>query len=219
MTIGKPRDAMKLGIGLVPEDRKGQGLVLGMGVGGNLSLAALGPRPASRRRASSSRVTRRRMVDGYVERFRIKTPTVEQLVGLLSGGNQQKVVLAKWLASKPRVLIVDEPTRGVDVGTKAEIYALMRELARSGLAILVISSDLPEVLTISDRILVMRVGHAGGRDQLRRGLRGADHGARGARARAPVAPSLRLRRRGPRLLTARRGGLRLRRPAPTRLRG
>lgn len=102
------------------------------------------------------------MVGGYVERFKIKTPTVEQLVGLLSGGNQQKVVLAKWLASKPRVLIVDEPTRGVDVGTKAEIYALMRELARDGLAILVISSDLPEVLTISDRILVMRAGRLAG---------------------------------------------------------
>ena len=102
------------------------------------------------------------MIDGYVERFQIKTPTVEQLVGLLSGGNQQKVVLAKWLASKPRVLIVDEPTRGVDVGTKAEIYALMRELARDGLAILVISSDLPEVLTISDRILVMRAGRLAG---------------------------------------------------------
>ena len=102
------------------------------------------------------------MVEGYVDRFRIRTPTVEQLVGLLSGGNQQKVVLAKWLASKPRVLIVDEPTRGVDVGTKAEIYALMRELAKSGLAILVISSDLPEVLTISDRILVMRSGRLAG---------------------------------------------------------
>jgi ribose transport system ATP-binding protein/rhamnose transport system ATP-binding protein len=98
------------------------------------------------------------MVGRYVDRFRIKTPSVRQLVGLLSGGNQQKVVLAKWLAAQPRVLIVDEPTRGVDVATKAEIYALMRELAHEGLAILVISSDLPEVLTISDRILVMRAG-------------------------------------------------------------
>jgi ABC-type sugar transport system ATPase subunit len=95
------------------------------------------------------------MIDGYVKRLRIKTPAIEQLVGLLSGGNQQKVVLAKWLAANPRVLIVDEPTRGVDVSAKAEIYTLMRELAREGLAILVISSDLPEILTISDRILVM----------------------------------------------------------------
>ncbi len=102
------------------------------------------------------------MVNSYVDRFRIKTPSIEQLVGLLSGGNQQKVVLAKWLATEPRMLIVDEPTRGVDVGTKAEIYGLMRELARGGLAILVISSDLPEVLTISDRILVMRGGMLAG---------------------------------------------------------
>ena len=161
VTIGKPRDAMKLGIGLVPEDRKGQGLVLGMAVGGNLSLAAL-----SLGQISTSGFIKRgeeaRMVEGYVGRFRVKTPTIEQLVGLLSGGNQQKVVLAKWLASKPSVLIVDEPTRGVDVGTKAEIYALMRELAKAGLAILVISSDLPEVLTISDRILVMRAGMLAG---------------------------------------------------------
>ena len=152
---------MKLGIGLVPEDRKDQGLVLGMAVGSNLSLAALGLG-----RISNAGFIRpgeeSRMIEGYVERFQIKTPTVAQLVGLLSGGNQQKVVLAKWLASKPRVLIVDEPTRGVDVGTKAEIYALMRELARGGLAILVISSDLPEVLTISDRILVMRAGRLAG---------------------------------------------------------
>jgi ABC-type sugar transport system ATPase subunit len=161
VNVAKPRDAMKLGIGLVPEDRKDQGLVLGMSVGSNLSLAALGLGRIST--ASVIRPVREsRMIEGYVNRFQIKTPTIEQLVGLLSGGNQQKVVLAKWLASKPRVLIVDEPTRGVDVGTKAEIYALMRELARDGLAILVISSDLPEILTISDRILVMRAGHLAG---------------------------------------------------------
>ena len=161
IAIRRPRDAMRLGIGLVPEDRKGQGLVLGMGVGSNLSLAALGLGMVSSRGFVRPR-DETRMIDGYVGRFRIKTPTVEQLVGLLSGGNQQKVVLAKWLAAGPRVLIVDEPTRGVDVGTKAEIYAMMRELAKSGLAILVISSDLPEVLTISDRILVMRSGKLAG---------------------------------------------------------
>ncbi|WP_413989865.1 sugar ABC transporter ATP-binding protein [Labrys okinawensis] len=161
VTISRPRDAMRLGISLVPEDRKNQGLVLGMGVGDNLSLAALGLGRLSRsgfiRTGDETS-----MIGTYVDRFSIKTPAIEQLVGLLSGGNQQKVVLAKWLASKPRVLIVDEPTRGVDVGTKAEIYALMRELAREGLAILVISSDLPEVLTISDRILVMRAGRLAG---------------------------------------------------------
>jgi ABC-type sugar transport system ATPase subunit len=159
--IRKPAEAMRLGIGLVPEDRKQLGLVLGMSVGSNLSLSALGLGQISQsgfvRPAAEAR-----MIATYVDRFRIKTPSVAQLVGLLSGGNQQKVVLAKWLATKPRVLIVDEPTRGVDVGTKAEIYALMRELARGGLAILVISSDLPEVLTISDRILVMRAGGLAG---------------------------------------------------------
>jgi ABC-type sugar transport system ATPase subunit len=128
-----------------------------MGVGSNLSLAAL-----DLGRLSCSGFIRTGdetgMIGTYVKRFSIRTPAIELFVGLLSGGNQQKVVLAKWLAARPRVLIVDEPTRGVDVGTKAEIYALMRELAREGLAILVISSDLPEVLTISDRILVMRAG-------------------------------------------------------------
>ena len=161
VSIRKPRDAMALGIGLVPEDRKDQGLVLGMAVGSNLSLASLGLGRVSTLGFIKSE-EESEMIDSYVERLRIKTPTVEQMVGLLSGGNQQKVVLAKWLASKPRVLVVDEPTRGVDVGTKAEIYALMRELAQSGLAILVISSDLPEILTISDRILVMRAGRLAG---------------------------------------------------------
>jgi ABC-type sugar transport system ATPase subunit len=159
--IRKPADAMRLGIGLVPEDRKQLGLVLGMGVGANLSMAALGLGTLSRFNFVNP-AAEGRLVDGYVDRFRIKTPSIEQLVGLLSGGNQQKVVLAKWLAARPRVLIVDEPTRGVDVGTKAEIYALMRELAAEGLAILIISSDLPEVLTISDRILVMRSGRIAG---------------------------------------------------------
>jgi ABC-type sugar transport system ATPase subunit len=159
--IRKPSDAMRLGIGMVPEDRKLQGLVLGMSVGANLSLSAMGLGRISNAGFVNPRAEGR-MIDGYVDRFRIKTPSVEQLVGLLSGGNQQKVVLAKWLATKPRLLIVDEPTRGVDVGTKAEIYTLMRELARDGLAILVISSDLPEVLTISDRILVMRSGSLAG---------------------------------------------------------
>jgi ABC-type sugar transport system ATPase subunit len=153
--ISGPQSAMRLGIALVPEDRKQLGLVLGLGVGPNVSLSAL------------TRLSRTGLIDfgaedaligRYIDRFRIKTPSREQLVGLLSGGNQQKVVLAKWLATNPRVLIVDEPTRGVDVGTKVEIYALMRELAAEGLAILMISSDLPEVLAVSDRILVMREG-------------------------------------------------------------
>ena len=155
ITVDRPRSAMRHGIGLVPEDRKAQGLVLMHGVGTNPSLAAL-------RRVSRGGMidfaAERGVVDKYVQRLRVKTPSADQVVGLLSGGNQQKVVLAKWLATHPAVLIIDEPTRGVDVGAKAEIYALMRELAANGLAILVISSDLPEVLTISDRVLVMREG-------------------------------------------------------------
>ena len=155
LEVDRPLTAMRNGIGLVPEDRKGQGLVLMHGVGVNLSLAAL------RRLSKAGMIdfaAERTVVDKYVQRLRVKTPGNEQVIGLLSGGNQQKVVLAKWLATHPTVLIIDEPTRGVDVGAKAEIYALMRELAAEGLAILVISSDLPEVLTISDRVLVMREG-------------------------------------------------------------
>ena len=155
IAVDRPLTAMRHGIGLVPEDRKGQGLVLMHGVGANLSLAAL------RRLSHSGMINfaaEQGLVDKYVQRLRIKTPSAEQVIGLLSGGNQQKVVLAKWLATQPAVLVIDEPTRGVDVGAKAEIYALMRELAAEGLAILVISSDLPEVLTISDRVLVMREG-------------------------------------------------------------
>ncbi len=155
LQVDRPLTAMRNGIGLVPEDRKGQGLVLMHGVGVNLSLAAL------RRLSKAGMIdfaAERSVVDKYVQRLRVKTPGTEQVIGLLSGGNQQKVVLAKWLATNPAVLIVDEPTRGVDVGAKAEIYALLRELAAEGLAILVISSDLPEVLTISDRVLVMREG-------------------------------------------------------------
>jgi ABC-type sugar transport system ATPase subunit len=154
--ISKPREAMQLGLGLVPEDRKLQGLFLGRAVDENISIAAL---DSLSRHGFINFGSERKMVDRYVSRFKIKTPGVNQLIGLLSGGNQQKAVLAKWLATSPRVLIVDEPTRGIDVGTKAEIYALMRQLADDGLAILVISSDLPEVLTLSERILVMRAGH------------------------------------------------------------
>ena len=161
IVIAKPRQAMRHGIGVVPEDRKSQGLFLGMSVGKNLSLAALSLGVLSRLGLVKSGAEDD-LVGHYVRRLRIRTPSVEQLVGLLSGGNQQKVVLAKWLASNPQVLIVDEPTRGVDVGAKAEIYSIMRELAHEGLAILVISSDLPEVLTISDRILVMRSSRLAG---------------------------------------------------------
>ena len=135
------------------------GLVLGAGVGTNISSATL------RRLARGPFVDRgaeNALIGRYVDRLRVRTPSFDQRTGLLSGGNQQKVLLAKWLAVQPAVLIVDEPTRGVDIGTKAEIYALFNELVQEGIGILVISSDLPEVLALADRILIMRHGHLTG---------------------------------------------------------
>jgi ABC-type sugar transport system ATPase subunit len=155
----RPEDAVAGGIAYVPEDRKAMGLVLSAAVGTNISSAAL-------RRLSRGpfvdRSAEQQLVAGYVSRLRVRTPSYQQRAGLLSGGNQQKVLLAKWLAIQPTVLIVDEPTRGVDIGTKAEIYTLFDELVREGIAILVISSDLPEVLALADRILIMRHGRLTG---------------------------------------------------------
>jgi len=148
-------DAIRYGIGLVPEDRKRQGLVLSETALHNTSLPTL---------SRFSRLTwiyrdkERSEARVLFDRLRVRTPSLDAVVAGLSGGNQQKVVLAKWLAARPSVLILDEPTRGVDVGAKAEIHALIGELAKSGTAILVISSELPEVLTLSDRILVLREG-------------------------------------------------------------
>jgi L-arabinose transport system ATP-binding protein len=104
----------------------------------------------------------RRLAERYVQDLAIRTPSVDQNAMYLSGGNQQRVVIAKWLATKPKILIVDEPTRGVDIGAKAELHALLRDLAAEGMAILMISSDMPEVLTVSDRILVMHQGRLAG---------------------------------------------------------
>jgi ABC-type sugar transport system ATPase subunit len=157
--IRRVRDAMQAGIALAPEDRKITGLVLGASVGTNLSMAVL---PRLARAQFVDQKAERSLVQRFVSRLNIRTPSAEQRVGLLSGGNQQKVMLAKWLAVQPKCLIVDEPTRGVDVGTKAEIYALFDELARAGVPILMISSDLPEVLALADRILVMRQGRITG---------------------------------------------------------
>ncbi len=151
--------AVMAGIAYVPEDRANMGLVLGAGVGTNISSAAL------RRVARGPFVdhpAENHLIRQYVSRLRVRTPSFQQMARLLSGGNQQKVLLAKWLAVQPTVLIVDEPTRGVDIGTKAEIYALFDELVREGIAILVISSDLPEVLALADRILIMRHGRLTG---------------------------------------------------------
>ncbi|MFZ4635815.1 MAG: sugar ABC transporter ATP-binding protein [Pirellulales bacterium] len=153
--IRSPREALAAGIVLAPEDRKADGLVLDASVAKNVSLASLDTLTrfgfVSRRREDS------RGRDA-VARLGIKTPSIAQAVGALSGGNQQKVVLAKGLACGPRVLLLDEPTRGIDVGAKREIYALIDDLSRQGLAVLVASSELPEVLAISDRILVLAEG-------------------------------------------------------------
>jgi ribose transport system ATP-binding protein len=148
-----PADAIARGVYLAPEDRKRHGLVLPMTIAENVSLPALAPRP---RLALLDRAGERRTADAEVARFRVKTPSVHRPVVNLSGGNQQKVVLGKWLALSPRVLIVDEPTRGIDVGAKAEIYRHLAALAAQGLAILMVSSEMEEVLGLSDRVVVMR---------------------------------------------------------------
>jgi ABC-type sugar transport system ATPase subunit len=153
--IKTPRDAIRAGIGMVPEDRKLQALFLAMSVAENASIASLGD---VSRMGFIDGAQQRASVGGYVDRLSIRLASYEQRVLDLSGGNQQKVVIARWLALKPRILILDEPTRGIDVGAKAEVHALIRQLARSGVAILMISSELPEVLAMSDRILVMHEG-------------------------------------------------------------
>ncbi len=155
VSIGSPADAIAAGIGLVTEDRKLLGLVLGMSVRENASLAVL---DQLSRWSIVDRLEEKRRVEEMVQRLRVKTPSLETKIESLSGGNQQKVVIAKWLLAQPKVLILDEPTRGVDVGAKAEIYGLMNDLARQGVAIVMISSELPEVLGMADRILVMREG-------------------------------------------------------------
>jgi ribose transport system ATP-binding protein len=152
-----PIDALRAGVGLVPEDRKAQGLFLEMAVRENLSVAWIGTRGAF-----VDFPGEREMAGAAIARLAIKTPNDRQLAQFLSGGNQQKIVLGKWLALNPKVLLLDEPTRGVDVGAKQEIYRLMDELAAKGVAILFVSSDLEEILGMSDRALVMHQGRIAG---------------------------------------------------------
>ena len=151
--------AIALGIGLVPEDRKRQGLVLSMDVLNNATLSIL---PRLARLGFITRAGERQVAQPYFERLRVKTPRLDTLVAALSGGNQQKIVLTKWLAARCPILILDEPTRGVDVGAKAEIHALIDELAAAGNGIILISSEMPEVLNLSTRILVFRAGRVVG---------------------------------------------------------
>jgi ribose transport system ATP-binding protein len=143
----------------VPEDRKLQGLILGMALAGNVTLSRLGA--VSTAGVLSGR-RERQVAEEYVRRLDIATPSAFQLARNLSGGNQQKVVLAKWLFARSKVLIFDEPTRGIDVGAKQEIHQIMRAVADSGAAVIMISSELPEILRMSDRILVMHEGEVAG---------------------------------------------------------
>jgi ribose transport system ATP-binding protein len=153
--LSSPGKAIQIGLGFVPEDRKLQGLFMNMAVRENIIISAM------------DEVTRwgfmlfsraNRLAGEFVKKLGIRTPSLLQEVRNLSGGNQQKVIIARWLTLKPKILILDEPTRGIDVGAKAEIHTLMRQLARDGVGVLMISSELPEILGISDRILVMREG-------------------------------------------------------------
>jgi ABC-type sugar transport system ATPase subunit len=155
MKLGSVREAMRRGVGLVPEDRKRQGLVLMMSGRANFSLAML---DRMRRMGLLDREKERREAGEYFAKLRVKTPSLDAPVAGLSGGNQQKIALAKWLGRGAKVLIVDEPTRGVDVGAKAAIHGLIDGLAREGVGVVLISSELPEVLNLSTRILVMGGG-------------------------------------------------------------
>ncbi len=153
--IASPRDAIRNGIAMVSEDRKEFGLVLKMSVKHNLTLSNLA---GFCRWGFIDRAQESEVVEDQIQRFSIRTPHQNQETKYLSGGNQQKVVIAKALLTKPKILILDEPTRGIDIAAKTEVYEIMSRLARGGRAIIMVSSELPEILALSDRILVMREG-------------------------------------------------------------
>ncbi|MGX6605321.1 sugar ABC transporter ATP-binding protein [Micromonosporaceae bacterium Da 78-11] len=159
LRLRQPADAIAAGIGLAPEERKAQALLLTRSIRDNTTLVVL--RGLSRLRFVR-RGAERRLARQYAERLCVRASSIEDDVSALSGGNQQKVVLARWLARQPKVLILDEPTRGIDVGAKAEIYHIIADLAAAGVALLVISSELPEVLGLADRIVVMQHGRITG---------------------------------------------------------
>lgn len=163
--INSPTDAVRRGIGWVPEDRKRHGLILGMSVRENITLAVL--RRISGFLGKISRRKENEISERYVKALSIMTPSLTQTVRNLSGGNQQKVVLAKWLSTEPKIMIMDEPTRGIDVGAKAEVHALISDLAQQGMGIIMISSEMPEIIGMSDRVLVMCQGRVTG--EFRRG--------------------------------------------------
>ena len=156
LNVGSPSAAMNEGIALVPEDRRQQGLFMPTSIAKNAAITMLSSlRKGFLLRASAER----KIAEEWTKILQTKYASIDDPVERLSGGNQQKVVLAKWLATNPRLLIVDEPTRGIDVGTKSEVHKLLSQKAQEGLAVLMISSELPEVLGMADRVLVMREGH------------------------------------------------------------
>jgi ABC-type sugar transport system ATPase subunit len=156
VSINKPSDAVALGIAYVPENRLQEGLVLGKPVKDNIVITIL--RNISNRMGLVDRAKKNEAASHWVEKLNIRPPLPELLASKLSGGNQQRVVLSKWLATNPKILIVDEPTNGIDVGAKTEIHQILHDLARSGIAVMIISSELPEILAIADRVIIMRRG-------------------------------------------------------------
>jgi ABC-type sugar transport system ATPase subunit len=155
----EPADVMEAGVAFAPEDRKGEALLLSRSVSENITLASL---RRTRRGPFVDGRAERRIAQRYVDALGIVTPSLQQEIARLSGGNQQKAVLARWLAREPRLLILDEPTRGIDIGAKTDIYRLIDEMASAGVAVLLISSELPEILGLADRIVVMRQGRIAG---------------------------------------------------------
>ncbi|AZO94684.1 sugar ABC transporter ATP-binding protein [Halocella sp. SP3-1] len=155
--INSPASALKAGIGLIPENRKSQGLILGLSIKNNISITSLDK--ILNKKIFLDKSKEKKKVVELIDNLKIKTPHMKQQVNNLSGGNQQKVVLAKWLGTDCKILIFDEPTRGIDVGAKVEIYKLMNDLVDAGISIIMISSELPEILGVSDRILVMHKGN------------------------------------------------------------
>lgn len=156
LNYSQPQGALEAGIVYVSEDRKKEGLILGMSVKENMTLTAL--RYFSHAWGTLKRGEEKQSVDEFIAQFSIKTPSMEQRIGLLSGGNQQKVAIARALMTQPKVLILDEPTRGVDVGAKKEIYQLINQFKQDGLSVILVSSDMPEILGMSDRVLVLHEG-------------------------------------------------------------
>ena len=158
--ITSPKDAIRQGIGMVTEDRRRSGIIAKMSVGRNITVANL--KEISNGLKILDRAKEERDAQEYAEKLAVKTPSLKQSIATLSGGNQQKTILAKWLYTKPRVLILDEPTRGIDVGSKSEIHRMISELAQQGLAVIMISSEASEAMGVADRVIVMSRGHISG---------------------------------------------------------